>query len=296
MVKNKKNTSNVKKSSGRTSSAQSPKSQGSFRRGQTISGYRKEDSQRSKAHDLIVKRRKISSFLMFLLAGAALILFVLSQLVVKIDFYSQDGKMIEDQSRYQKVIDEYYQDRPIERMRIFLNGDNLLSAIQSELPEVAAIDDINLKSFTHFKFVLNMRKPVASWSVNDKNYFVDNTGVAFNVNYYDNPSITISDESGIKIGDNHIVVSNGFLSFVGKIIGAANTNNLEVERIVIPPSSLRQVEVYVKNVSYPAIFLTSSSAEAQVKSLSRAVRYFQTNGLSPQYVDLRVEGKAFYKL
>ena len=112
MVKNKKNTSNVKKSSGRTSSAQSPKSQGSFRRGQTISGYRKEDSQRSKAHDLIVKRRKISSFLMFLLAGAALILFVLSQLVVKIDFYSQDGKMIEDQSRYQKLIDEYYQLNP----------------------------------------------------------------------------------------------------------------------------------------------------------------------------------------
>lgn len=271
------------------------KNRANYRRGQTISGYKKEDSERTKARTLVLKRRKISGILVFILSCAVFILFILSQLVIKVDFYSQDGKKIEDQSSYQSVVDEYYQNHPIERMRIFLNGDNLLSTIQSKLPEVEAINSIDFKELTYFKVTLDMRQPVASWSVNGKDYFVDSTGVAFSTNYFSKPEINVSDESGINIGKDHIVASNGFLGFIGKIIGSAKTNSIEIDRIVIPPSSLRQVQVYAKNISYPAIFLTSESPELQVRNFSRAIKYFQTNSLNPQYVDFRVEGKAFYK-
>ena len=117
----------------------------------------------------------------------------------------------------------------------------------------------------------------------------------YGVNYYDQPSVVISDDSGIKSSGN-VVASNSFLSFVGKVVGAANDNKLEVEKIVIPPASLRQVEVYVVGVPYPAKFLTTSSAEGQVLSFRQAIDYFTKTGMVPKYVDLRVEGKAVYRL
>ena len=93
-----------------------------------------------------------------------------------------------------------------------------------------------------------------------------------------------------------MVASNSFLSFVGRVIGAAGDNKLEIERIVIPPASLRQIEVYVSGVPYPAKFLTTSSAEGQVLAFRQALDYFTKTGLTPDYVDLRVEGKAVYRL
>ncbi|MBS7346262.1 MAG: hypothetical protein KIG14_00925, partial [Candidatus Sacchiramonaceae bacterium] len=202
---------------------------------------------------------------------------------------------IDSPETYAAVVEEYYRDHPIERLRLFLDKDKLLSALQSKNTEVELVEGLDFRGFTQYQMVLHMREPVAVWLDDDKKHFVDRTGVSFEVNYYEQPNIVISDDSGIKTSGN-VVASNSFLSFVGKVIGAANDNQLEIKRIVIPPASLRQIEVYLKGVAYPAKFLTTSSAEGQVLSFRQAVDYFTKTGVSPKYVDLRVEGKAVYRL
>lgn len=267
----------------------------SFSRGQTISGYRKEDSERTQARELIVKRRKLSSVFIFLIAASLITLFILLQIVIRVDFITSEGVSIDNPEVYAAVVEEYYQDHPIERLRLFLDKNKLLSVLQSKNTEVELVEGLEFKGLAQYQMVLRMREPVAVWVDDDKRHFVDRTGVSFGVNYYGQPNIVISDDSGIKTGGN-VVASNSFLSFVGKVIGAANDNQLEIERIVIPPASLRQIEVYLKNVAYPAKFLTTSSAEGQVLSFRQAVDYFTKTGASPKYVDLRVEGKAVYRL
>ena len=267
----------------------------SFGRGQTISGYRKEESERTQARELIVRRRKLGSFFAFLVAASLVITFVLVQIVIKVDVITSDGAQVETSGNYATVVEKYYRDHPIERLRLFFDRDKLLTALQAQNPEVEAVGDLTTKGFVQYEMNLHMRKPVAVWIDDDKKYFVDRSGVSFAVNYYDQPDIAISDDSGIKTNGN-VVASNSFLSFVGKMIGAADNNGLEIERIVIPPASLRQVEVYAKGIVYPAKFLTTLSAEGQVLSFRQAVDYFKEIGASPKYVDLRVEGKAVYRL
>lgn len=267
----------------------------SFNRGQTISGYRKEDSERAQTRELIVKRRKLSSIFVFFVASSVAILFVFFQIVIKVDFVTSEGFRVEKTEAYTSIVEEYYQDHPIERLRLFLDKDKLLITLQSQNPEVEVIRELDFKGFTQYEMKLQMRKPVAVWEDDDKKHFVDRTGTSFEINYYDQPSIVISDDSGIKTSGS-VVASNSFLSFVGRVIGAAGDNKLEIERIVIPPASLRQIEVYVSGVPYPAKFLTTSSAEGQVLAFRQALDYFTKTGLTPDYIDLRVEGKAVYRL
>lgn len=279
-----------------TNLSEEQKPQASFRRGQTISGYKKEDSERQKRHDLVVQRRKLSSFFMFIAGLAVFVIFIMSQLIVRVDVSLMNGEKIDDQRRYSDIAQKYLEDHPVERLRIFLNGDNLLAEMKKELPEISKISKISFAGFTNVDISLDMRKPVAAWQVSaDKTYFVDNSGIAFSKNFFEAPSVLVSDESGIQLADGKIAVSNSFLSFIGQIIGKAQENGIVVEKIVIPPASLREVEVYVKDLSFPFKLITSRPAGEQVESLKTTLNYLNNRGISPKYVDLRVSGKAYFQ-
>ena len=84
-------------------------------------------------------------------------------------------------------------------------------------------------------------------------------------------------------------------SFIGKLVSASSKHGLDISKIRIPPLSLRQVEVSVNNVSYFARMSTVDSAEGQVINLKKAIEYFRANKISPNYIDLRIEGRAYYK-
>lgn len=267
----------------------------SFRRGQTISGYQKEHSERLKTHELVVRRRKLGWFFSFVLIMAALVLFTLAQLVVSTSFTLSSGQIISDGDKYAKIINDYYHDHPIERLLIFMDGNNLLAQLQAAQPEIRAIKQIRMTSLTSFNFELEVRQPVALWEINDKKYFVDDQGVPFVDNYFEAPSISVLDESGLRVDIDTVVASSSFLGFIGRAVGQAQRDNVQIERIVIPALSLRQVDVYLKDRNYPVNLLTSNSPEAQIEGLASALRYFDDQGIAPNYIDLRAEGRAYYR-
>ena len=131
--------------------------------------------------------------------------------------------------------------------------------------------------------------------VDGKELFVDSEGVSFNVNNFEKPSLNIIDDSGAIVSNGKNVASSSFFSFIGKLVSAANKQGLEVSKIRIPPLSLRQVEVSVKGVSYFARMSTADSAEGQIINFKKAIEYFITHKISPNYIDLRIEGRGYYK-
>ena len=115
----------------------------SFSRGQTISGYRKEESERAQTRKLIIRRRKLSSVFMVLIAASLVILFIFFQIVVKVDFTTSESAQVKNSEEYASIVDKYYQDHPVERLRLFLNKDRLLAALQSQNPEVELVGDLS---------------------------------------------------------------------------------------------------------------------------------------------------------
>ena len=267
---------------------------GDFRRGKTISRHQKEHSERSENQKLVIRRRKLGAFFMILAIFISLISIFLFQFISKVSVVSNESKS-QNLSKYEKSVEEYLNINPSERILSNLNKNALLESLQKDYPEVLSISDIKFNGLTSYKIYLNFRKPVASWLVDGKEFFVDSEGVSFNVNNFEKPSLNIIDDSGAIVSNGKNVASSSFFSFIGKLVSAANKQGLEVSKIRIPPLSLRQVEVSVKGVSYFARMSTADSAEGQIINFKKAIGYFITHKISPNYIDLRIEGRGYYK-
>jgi len=267
---------------------------GNFRRGKTISRHQKEHSERSENQKLVIRRRKLGAFFVVLAIFISLISIFLFQFISKVSIVSNESKS-QNLSKYEKSVEEYLNINPSERILSNLNKNALLESLQKDYPEVLSISDIKFNGLTSYKIYLDFRKPVASWLVDGKEFFVDSEGVSFNVNNFEKPSLNIIDDSGAIISNGKNVASSSFFSFIGKLVSAANKQGLEISKIRIPPLSLRQVEVSVKDVSYFARMSTADSAEGQIINFKKAIEYFRAHKISPNYIDLRIEGKGYYK-
>ena len=265
-----------------------------FRRGKTISRHQKEHSERSENQKLVIRRRKLGAFFMILAIFISLISIFLFQFISKVSVASNESKS-QNLSKYEKSIEEYLNINPSERILSNLNKNALLESLQKKYPEVLSISDIKFGGLTSYKIYLNFRKPVASWLVDGKEFFVDSEGISFSVNNFEKPLLNIIDDSGAVVSKGKNVASSSFFSFIGKLVSAANKQGLEVSKIRIPPLSLRQVEVSVNGVGYFARMSTADSAEGQVINFKKAIEYFRTHRISPNYIDLRIEGKGYYK-
>ncbi len=267
---------------------------GDFRRGKTISRHQKEYSERSENQKLVIRRRKLGAFFVILAIFISLISIFLFQFISKVSVVSNESKS-QNLSKYEKSVEEYLNINPSERILSNLNKNALLESLQKDYPEVLSISDIKFNGLTSYKIYLDFRKPVASWLVDGKEFFVDSEGVSFNINNFEKPSLNIIDDSGAIVSNGKNVASSSFFSFIGKLVSAANKQGLEVSKIRIPPLSLRQVEVSVKGVSYFARMSTADSVEGQIINFKKAIEYFGTHKISPNYIDLRIEGKGYYK-
>lgn len=267
-----------------------------FNRNQTISGIQKERSERFENRKIVVRRRKMTGFFVALAVVSGLILAFLIQFVASFSVVNYDGgQELSNAPDYVSKIEEYYSAQPIERIRSYLNKENLLDFIQKSHPEVEEIESLAVSGLSKYIFKVRFRKPVASWSAGNKKLYVDANGVSFEKNFYSEPDLTVSDESGIQASSGKTVASSAFIGFVGKLVSAADSQGVKITKISIPAQSLRQVQVFVDDVSYPAKMLISESAEGQMANFLKAINYFSKNNLAPEYIDLRIEGKGYYK-
>jgi hypothetical protein len=90
-------------------------------------------------------------------------------------------------------------------------------------------------------------------------------------------------------------VSERIQEFVAKCERDFGDVGLGVERVVLPLGMSREVDVYVVDrVEYYKMSVDRGSA-VQAEDAERMMRYLDERELVVSYVDLRVEGKAYYK-
>ncbi len=103
------------------------------------------------------------------------------------------------------------------------------------------------------------------------------------------PTVAIMDEN---VGQN---VSDRVKEFAVRLEDDIKIEGYEIDHIVLPYQKARQIDVYIKDrKEYYKLSIDRSSA-VQAEDLGRMLRYIDTQMISCEYVDLRVEGKAYYK-
>ncbi|QHN42593.1 hypothetical protein GII36_01855 [Candidatus Mycosynbacter amalyticus] len=249
---------------------------------------------REKVHHLTNLRRRLTLVLSMSLGVIILLMVFLYQFTagVQVGF---SGARPASSSEYEQAIQEYLSQNPLERLRFNLDADKLNTFVNTKLPEVEQVSVGGYTGPVTSGFDITLRKPVVSWNVDDKTYFVDSHGVSFTKNIYENPTVTIVDNSGVEHTSGTAIASERFLTFVGKVVAQAEANGHKVTKVAIPAGTSRQVELYVEGHDYPVIMSIDRSAGEQAEDMARSIAYFDKQGRKPKYLDIRVKGKVFFR-
>lgn len=104
------------------------------------------------------------------------------------------------------------------------------------------------------------------------------------------PTVEIIDERG----DGYAEKSERLRNYIGLIEQDFQDAGFKVAKVVLPGDKLREVDVYLEGRGeYYKCLLGRGTAET-VEDATRMIRYLDANGISPTYVDVRIEGKAYY--
>ncbi len=271
----------------------------SYRRGTTLSTFqsaKSEQSERMRLHHLRQLRRRIVALIVVLLGVVAFGVALLLQYTGSLSgVKTSDGVALStaDQQRYIDIVNKYYNQNKFDRFS-FVRRNSVLSAfVKEQAPEVAEIK-VRSSGIMQSSLSIEFRHPVAQWKNGTKASFVDESGVVFERNYFTEPTLSIEDNSGAK-GADGMAASSNFLSFVGQTATALQKQQLQVQRVVIPRGAARYVEFYLAGRDYPFKAQITRNATSQAADIAAMVRYVDSKGIRPSYIDCRVTGKAFWR-
>ena len=91
------------------------------------------------------------------------------------------------------------------------------------------------------------------------------------------------------------VASGRVNEFVAKVEKDFRDLGRYVERVVLPAGMMREVDVYVGDRAEYYKFSVDRGSAVQVEDSERMMKFLDERGLVVGYVDLRVEGKAYFK-
>lgn len=252
-------------------------------------------SPRAHVHHLSAHRRRLSAILTMVVVGSLFLIWLLYEFIAGVHISATNNGIVIDETRYQKAITAYLNTHPIERFRFVLNEKQLAAYLRLQVPEVSDVTSGGAAGFATGQFDITFRQPVASWLIGSNQYYVDKDGVSYQVNYFEQPTVKIIDQSGVPQVAGTAIASTRFLQFVGRTVNTAQVGGLVVEQAIIPSGTTRQIEVKVAGHSYPVKLSLDRPVGEQVEDMERALKYFDSKGQSPEYIDVRVSGKAFYK-
>ena len=278
-----------------------------FRRNSTITGSASSKvrgigelkahlkSDRVEAHQLVRMRRHLGAILGVSLLIALCLLGLIFEFTANSDTSLVGINKPVKTASYDATINEYLRQHPLERFRFGLDQVAFTDYVQQSHPEIAELETVKNNGFGKSLFEFSVRRPVAVWTIDEERFYVDTAGKSFTVNHYSNPSINVVDESGVPLKSGVSIASNRFLGYVGRTIAGFEVHKMSVKKIIIPPNTTRQIEVRLKGQAYPIKLSIDRMVGEQVEDAVRAVSYLDSQDRVPDYVDVRVAGKAFYK-
>lgn len=253
-------------------------------------------SPRVRAHHLTRLRRHLGLAFLGAIAIVVVLAIILSQFTAGVVVTIDGDASVAAKADYEQSIQDYFNQAPIERLRFLTKSANLTSYLEREHPEIQSVGVDGSGGFGITDISIQMRKPVAAWTVNGVERYVDASGTSFQINYFSDPTVKIVDKSGVHLASDQALFSNTFLGFVGRVVGLSKTlEGLTVTQITIPPNTTHQIEVSVAGVSYPAKLSIDRGAGEQVEDMARAETWMKQHGVTPSYIDVRVSGEAYYK-
>lgn len=205
------------------------------------------------------------------------------------------GATVADVTSYQQTINNYLSSHPSERFSFSLRGDGLLRELQGKYPEVHSVTVTTRPWLQAAHVTVELRKPIASWTIGSTKYYIDSGGVAFQKNYGPEPTLVVEDNTGIDPTSTAAVASERMIRYIGRLVALLQQNELAVQRLELPPATSRQVDVWLAGKPFSIKTNIDRDPAGQVADIVNGVKYLTQQGIVPSYADARVSSKLYYK-
>ncbi len=280
-----------------------------FRRSRTLTGSAANDvktaitpqpsdlqSERLKLHELQQRRRTLMGIAFMSIIVAFGIWYLLASTITGARVMVQNEQpTVAEQQKVMQTIQDYVNNYPTEAFTLTLHMERFMLYMQRAYPEIASIRLQSKWLGLERSFLITYRQALAAWQIGDKRFYIDSEGIAFTALHGPEPALKVEDASGFKPSDDNSVASKRFIRYLGQLLAAIQVKQVGiVERIVIPAST-RELDVYLKDRPYPIKTHIDRDPYKQVDDMTAALGFMDEKHLRPQYVDIRVEGRAYYK-
>lgn len=253
-------------------------------------------TDRLKLHELKAHRRRLMRILIVVLACIGMLTFMIANFIITPSVYAMQpsAKKINIEN-YKHTIYAYFEDHPLERFGFLLNRFNLETHLKREHTEILSVGLERAWYGGSVRVHMLFRQPLLSWKTGNQQFYVDGQGIAFTYNHFAEPTVAVTDQTGLPPNQSGAIASMRFIRFLGRMVGAINDYEKgKVEAVIIPPST-RQIDLKLQGRSYPIKTNSDRDPLLQAEDVANALKWLDQKGIKPEYVDLRVAHKAYYK-
>ena len=260
--------------------------------------------QIEKKHEKRVQSRRYKIGIIILISVAIVFFFRSSITGVALTSNASNTVAEDQQTAYEASILKIYKKHTIASQSWMADTTAISNEFTTQHPEVERLSlAMQTPLSTVMKADIRFRSPVFTYKdASGVQQFVDKNGVLFykNMDAAVNTGslIQIEDQSGVVLKAGTSVITNDVITFVGQLHTIVPKTFGAKKKItgVIIPRSTREVQIKVSDTPYVVKFNSFRDINQQVGELTQLLAFLANQKITPQqYIDLRVEHKAFYK-
>ena len=177
-------------------------------------------------------------------------------------------------------------------------GENIFALKSSEIREglLAKYPELTHISVIRgipdsIKVACSERVPKLVWESNATLYLLDENGIAYK-QIQDSGSLPkVQDNKNLSVKENQLVVSKNFIDFITELKPKLESNNFVIDHFEVNETTFQ-----IDALTDKGLILKFDITRLVDSQISDLVKFWEKySGEAQSYIDLRVEGKVFYK-
>jgi cell division septal protein FtsQ len=213
----------------------------------------------------------------------------------------QSSPFLQQETVYQAYANKLLGSSIWNRNKITINTGQITAKMLQQFPELASVS-ITLPVLAHRPLVyIQPAQPVLILNASNGSFVVDSRGKALLLTSQV-PSLSqlnlvpLTDQSGLKVAPHGPALTAQNVTFIQTVLAQLAARSTTVSSMTLPATA-SELDVQPSGKPYFIKFnLQSTDARQQAGTYLATIAQLQKQGITPtQYVDVRVDGRAYYK-
>jgi hypothetical protein len=213
-----------------------------------------------------------------------------------------DRLLLRSARTYQAAASQQLADSIWNRNKITIDASKLSRQMLSQFPELSSVS-VTVPLLAHRPLVyVEPAQPALILAAGNGAFIIDTTGKALIGGSsaaalgQANKLPVVTDQSGLDVHTNHQVLSAANVSFIQTVIAELAAKQVTVSGMTLPPAA-SELDVQLAGQAYFVKFnLQSNDPRGQAGTFLATIAQLHSQNITPaKYVDVRVDGRAYYQ-